>query len=122
MPFCVNAYHHIGLRHSCHVQDICHVRDNITCNVSSVLQMHDSKFLLYLKSTACQYLLSTKKSVSKVHPCKTLLLIKYCHVWDILEWQFPITIMYVHFHALQIHSTVKKMFSKKLHKLSYISI
>ena len=113
--------HHIGLQNSCHVRDICHVRDNITFNVSSILQMHDSKFLLYLKSTACQYLLSNKKSVFKVHPYKTWLLIKYCHVWDVLEWQFPFT-MSVHFHALWIHCTVKTNFSKKLHTLRYISI
>ena len=86
--------HHIGLQNSCHVRDICHVRDNITFNVSSILQMHDSKFLLYLKSTACQYLLSNKKSVFKVHPYKTWLLIKYCHVQDVLEWQFPVSIIY----------------------------
>ena len=69
--------HHTGLKNSCHVRDICHVQDDITFNVSSILQMHDSKFLLYLKSTACQYLLSNKKSVFKVHPYKTWLLIKY---------------------------------------------
>ena len=53
--------HHIGLQNSCHV------RDNITFNVSSILQMHDSKFLLYLKATAYQYLLSNKKSSKYIH-------------------------------------------------------
>ena len=72
--------------------------------------------------TACQNLLSNKKSMFKVHPYKTWLVIQYCHVWDVLKWQFPITIIYVHFHALWIHCTVKIYFSKKLHTLRDICI
>ena len=86
-------------------------------NVSSILQMHDSKFLLYLERTGCQHLLSNKKSEFKGHPCQNWLLIKYYHVRDFLELQFPITIMYVHFHALWIHCTVKTYLLKKLCKL-----
>ena len=67
------------------------------------------------------HLLSNKKSVFKQHPYKTWLLIKYCHIQDALEWQFPITIIYVHFHALWIYCSVKTYFSKKLHILWYIS-
>ena len=114
--------HHIYLKSSCHVRDICHVRANTNFNVFSLLQMHESKFLLYLKSTACQYLLLHKKSVFKAHLYKTWLLIKYCHLRDFLEWQFPISIIYVHFHALWIHFTFKTYFSKKLHTLRYISM
>ena len=113
--------HHIGLQNSCSIQDVCHIQDNITFNVSSILQMHDSEFILYLKSTACQYLLSNKKSVFKLHSYKTWLLIKCCQMQDVQEWQFRIT-MYVHFHAIWIHCTVKTFFSKKLHKLRYTSM
>ena len=56
---------HIGQQNSCHVQD------NMTFNVSSILQMHDSKFLLYLESTAWQYLLSDKNPVFNTQPYKT---------------------------------------------------
>ena len=61
--------HNIGLQNSCHIQDIYHVRDNVS--LSSILQIHNSKFLLYLKSTACQYLLFNEKSVLKEHSYKT---------------------------------------------------
>ena len=86
-------FYHNDLQNSCHVGGICHVPDNITSNVPSILQMYDSKFLVYCKSTPCQYLLSNKISLFKPHPYKTWLLIRYCQVLDILEWQSPITII-----------------------------
>ena len=58
--------HRIGLLNFCHIWNICYIQD-ITFNVSSILQMHDSKFLLYLKATAYQYLLSNKKSSKYIH-------------------------------------------------------
>ena len=59
MPLC----HHIGLQNSCYVQD------NITFNVSSILQMHDSKFLLYLTGAVIdvKYIARSKFSKSLVH-------------------------------------------------------
>ena len=60
-----------GYQNFFHVRDICQVRDNITLSVSSKFHMHDRRFLLYLKSTACQYLLSNTKSVFKAHPYMT---------------------------------------------------
>ena len=122
IPLCVNILSLTWLTKFLPRTGICHVQDNITFNISSVLQMHDSKFLLYLKSMACQCLLSNKKSVFKVHPYKTWLLIKFSHIQYVLEWLFPMTIMYVHFHALWIHYTVKTYFSKKPHTLRYISM
>ena len=100
------------------VRDPHHCKFMTRRNVSSILQMHDSKFLLYLKSAACQYLLPNKKSVFKVYPYKTWLLIKYCHIQDVLEWQFPNTIMYVHFHALCM-STFNAQ-SKQIFQRNYI--
>ena len=106
-------WYHIDLQNSCHVRDICHVWDNITCNVSSILEMHGSKCLLYFKSTICQYLLSNKMSMFKAHPYKTWLLIKYCNIQYVLEWEFSATIRYVHFQALWIHCAVKKEIFKE---------
>ena len=70
--------------------------------------------------TACQYLLLNKKLVFKLLKyIHTGLLSKYCHVRDILEWQFPITICMSTFMHYKLQS---KHFSKKLHTLKYISM
>ena len=122
IPVCLNTLSSHWPTNSCHIWDICQVWDNITFNISSILQMLGSKFLLYLKSTTCQYLLSNKKSVFKIYSYKTCLLIKDCHIQDVLELQFLITIIDVHFHTLWMHVTVKTCFSKKLHTFTFLSI
>ena len=93
--------YHIDLHNSCHKWDI------VT-------------FGTYLKSRACQTLLSNKKSMLKAHPYKTWQLIKYCHVRDILEWICPITIIYVYFHTLWIQWWINEYIS--IHMLWYISM
>ena len=63
MPLCVNT-----LSSHWPTELLSRMAQHNFFNVSSMVQMRDSKFLLYLKATACQHLLSNKKSEFKVHP------------------------------------------------------
>ena len=51
-------------------------------NVASVLHMHESKFLLYLKSIAFQYLLSNKNVSVQSTSIQDVIAVTYRMLWN----------------------------------------